>query len=90
MRWSAVTVVGAAPDAQPAETVKRGRRREPQINLISRPGQTATAALDRIDIPEEVRQRIGEMLMPGSSLIISDEGVSSETGKGTDFVILTR
>jgi hypothetical protein len=90
MRWSAVTVVGATTEAPPAEPVKGGRHKQPQANLISRPGQTATAALDRIDIPDEVRQRIGEMLIPGSSLIISDEGVSNETGKGTDFVILTK
>jgi L,D-transpeptidase catalytic domain len=90
MRWSAVTVVGAAPEGLPVATVKRSRRGHPQAAQIARPGQTATAALDRIDIPEEVRQRIGEMLMPGSSLIISDEAVSSETGKGTDFVILTK
>ena len=54
------------------------------------PTLTATAALDRLSIPEDVRQRIGEMLIPGSSLIVSDHDISSETGKGTDFVILTR
>ena len=28
------------------------------------------------------------MVLPGSSLIVSDEGLSLETGKDTDFVVL--
>jgi hypothetical protein len=46
----------------------------------------AKAALDRIDIPQEVLDRIGPTASPRSSLIISDEGLSRETGKGTDFI----
>jgi hypothetical protein len=34
--------------------------------------------------------RISEMLSPGSSLIVSDLPYSNETGKYTDFIILTR
>jgi hypothetical protein len=52
--------------------------------------QTAAGALDRLDMPKEAMDRISELLTPGSSLIISDKGISNETGKGTDFVILTR
>jgi hypothetical protein len=29
-------------------------------------------------------------MSPGASLIISDLGLSYETGKGTDFIVLTR
>jgi hypothetical protein len=47
----------------------------------------AKAALDRIVIPEDALDRIAGMA-PRSSLIVTDEGVSSETGKGTDFVVL--
>jgi hypothetical protein len=48
----------------------------------------ARAALDRISIPEEALSRISEVVSPGSSLIVSDEPLSRETGKGTDFVVL--
>ena len=48
----------------------------------------AKAALDRIAIPQEALERISEVVLPGSSLIISDEGASIETGKDTDFVVL--
>src|SRR5262249_8948752 len=47
-----------------------------------------TAALDRITIPAETVQKISELVLPGSSLIISDEAAHKETGKQTDFVVL--
>src|SRR5882724_13015506 len=47
----------------------------------------AKTALDRIVIPQEVLDRIAG-IAPRSSLIITDEALSSETGKGTDFVVL--
>ena len=46
------------------------------------------AALDRITIPEEARERISELVLPGSSLIVSDEEAHKETGKQTGFVVL--
>jgi L,D-transpeptidase-like protein len=48
----------------------------------------ASAALDRIQIPQEVSDKISELVLPGSSLIISDEPAHKETGKATDFVVL--
>lgn len=89
MQWSAITTVGAV-SAVPEAPVKRGRKGRQPTDQASRQHLTAKAALDRIDIADDVRQRIGQMLMPGSSLIVSDEGISNETGKGTDFVILTQ
>jgi hypothetical protein len=47
-------------------------------------------ALDRITIPEATLARIRELMSPGASLIISDLAPSHETGKGTDFIVLTR
>src|SRR5262249_6270148 len=46
----------------------------------------AKSALDRITIPPEVLERIAPNASPRSSLIISDEAMSRETGKGTDFI----
>jgi L,D-transpeptidase catalytic domain len=48
----------------------------------------AKAALDRIAIPHEALRRISDVVLAGSSLIVSDEGLSTETGKDTDFVIV--
>jgi hypothetical protein len=46
----------------------------------------AKSALDRIVIPQEVLDRFASTAAPRSSLIISDEPLSRETGKGTEFV----
>ena len=48
----------------------------------------AKAALDRIVIPQDTFEQIAGMVSPRSSLIISDEALSSETGRGTEFVVL--
>src|SRR5262249_18283468 len=48
----------------------------------------ASAALDRITIPPDAVQRISELVLPGSSLIVSDEEASKETGQQTDFIVL--
>lgn len=48
-------------------------------------------ALERVDIPKDVRERIAERLWTGASLIISDQPVSGETGNdGTDLTIKLR
>ena len=49
----------------------------------------ANTALDRIEIPQDVMERISGLLTPASSLIISDHGISHETGRGTDFIVVT-
>ena len=50
----------------------------------------ANTALDGIEIPQDVVERISELLTPGSSLIVSDYGISGETGKDTDFIVVTQ
>ena len=50
----------------------------------------ASEALDRIQIPQEALDRIAPLVTPGASLIVSDLGMSGETGKDTDFIILAR
>ncbi|PCH80114.1 MAG: hypothetical protein COB90_09455 [Hyphomicrobiales bacterium] len=51
--------------------------------------QTTIASLDRIELSPKTRNRISRLLSPGSSLAISDKGISRETGLGTDFVVIT-
>ncbi len=64
--------------------------------VFSEDGQTSVSpdiaqALDRIDIPLKIRERINGMIVAGSSLAISDEGLSRETtDRGTDFILVTR
>jgi hypothetical protein len=51
---------------------------------------TAAGALDRVSIPPEAAEKISGLISAGASLIVSDEGLGSETGVGTDFIVLTR
>jgi hypothetical protein len=46
----------------------------------------ARAALDRITIPQDVLDRIAPTAVPRSSIVISDEPLSSETNYRTEFV----
>jgi hypothetical protein len=80
LRWSVVSLEGAR--AQDAAT-NGGRSAEP---VAGEPSE-AKSALDRVTIPQEVL-RLAESASPRSSLIISDEELSPETGTGTDFVVL--
>jgi hypothetical protein len=87
MRWSVVTLEGGRPQG----IVDHGRghvNRDQYAKLISSDAGVAKSALDRIVIPQDVLERISGLASPRSSLIISDEGLSSETGKGTDFIVL--
>jgi hypothetical protein len=63
-------------------SLDRGRPHDGLTDL-----STAKAALDRIVIPQDALDRITGMA-PRSSLIVTDEALSSETGNGTDFVVL--
>lgn len=53
-------------------------------------GTSPKAALDRVVLPDSVASRLSAAITPGSSIIISDRGISRETGRGTDFIVLTR
>jgi hypothetical protein len=47
--------------------------------------------LDRIKIPEDVRQKISERLTPGSTFIVADTAINSANlNKGNDFVVLAK
>ncbi len=48
-------------------------------------------ALDRIEIPDDVRQKISERLTPGSTFIVADTSINSANlPKGGDFVVLAK
>ena len=83
MQWNVVSVVGGSSNIGTFEMHGPTRGHGEEMDLFD-----AKAALDRIVIPADTVDRIREMVSPRSSLIISDEGPSSETGRGTEFVII--
>jgi hypothetical protein len=88
IRWSVVSLNGGQDSgADEPHGPTRGRRTESVEPMATDPGG-AKAALDRIAIPQDALDRIAGIASPRSSLIISDEALSSETGKDTEFVVL--
>jgi hypothetical protein len=93
LKWSVVSL-----PARRAEE-RRPRRRKmasiaDQIGALPKlrgfPSSPAEA-LERIEIDQDVRDRISERLWTGASLIISDQPVSGETGAvGTDLTVKVR
>ena len=100
LRWDVVSL----PDEPPPEPKRkadretrsdrydRGRRhseeREKMADLP--PPQTPAEALARIDIPPAAIDYVSQLIVPGSSLIVSDHGLGDETGEGTNFVVVLR
>jgi hypothetical protein len=85
LRWSVVSMYPNA--AAPAGDGKRqGANRQAAAAVADVAG--AKLALERIAIPKEAVDRISEVVSPGSSLIISDEAMSRETGKATDIIVV--
>ena len=81
-RSSAERTEGRRHDAN--GSVRKGRNRD----VMTNGSEGAKAALDRIIIPQDALDFISERVSSRSSLIISDEALSSETGKETEFVVV--
>jgi hypothetical protein len=92
-RWNVVTFPGEPPRVKRVVETRRGRRTvEEAVNTKGTlpPPQTPAEVLARIQIPQDVLDRVSELMVPGSSLVISDQGLGDETGEGTDFIVVTR
>src|SRR4051794_18141188 len=87
LRWSVVSLDGGRPPSGIVEPYGRPRATSVGNEPITAGPDSAKAALDRIIIPQEAMDRIAA-IVPRSSLIVTDETMSSETGKSTDFVVL--
>ncbi len=98
MRWNLVSMPLTAGLTATTPAGKKGAaKQQPQRvskkmrgAVITGESSNATEALDRVNIPQEAIDRIAELLTPGSSLIITDEGLGRETGRYTEFIVETR
>ncbi len=91
MRWNAISMP-AENLSRPVDVRggKRGRNAEPTAAHDGKAPSTAAEALNRINLPPEAVERISELLTPGSSLVVSDHGLGRETGRYTEFIVLTQ
>ena len=53
-------------------------------------GDTATGALDRVEVADNVRERIAELIWVGAQVIVTDNAPSDEMDDDTDIIISTR
>jgi hypothetical protein len=97
LRWNVVSLPGKPPkhvryveERRDRHDHVRRREIEEERTGDTPPPQGPAQLFDRIEIPPEVSEAIAEMIIPGSSLIISDQGLGDETGEGTDFIVVTR
>jgi len=98
-RWNVVTL---PPEGAKVEQHFRylrdawGTRRrelveEPAAEPTQRSPETPQQALARIQIPQDVIDLVSELIVPGSSLVVSDHNLGEETDpSGTDFIVITR
>ena len=90
LRWTALTMpVEVAPPAKVAR-LKRAQDSENDSIATSIFTESAAGALGRLQLSGEVMDQLSEYVWAGASLIVSDHGITHETGVGTDFVIETR
>jgi lipoprotein-anchoring transpeptidase ErfK/SrfK len=93
LKWSALSL-SPSDKHEVDEVIKVKLDSRSQINhqlFDSNLTSNASEALGRIEISQDVRDRLGERLWVGSSMIISDQSPSSETGNvGTDLTVKIR
>ncbi len=93
LKWSVVSMPAQASEEQ-GERRKNYAWAEDRGGMpwtSARSASTPAEALERIEIAQDVRDRIAERLWTGGSLIISDQPLSGETGNdGTDLTIKLR
>ncbi len=93
LKWSVVSIPTRVAE-------ERGERKRKTASVEEQAGappklhgspSSAVDALERIEIAQDVRDRIAERLWTGGSLIISDQPLSGETGAvGTDLTVKVR
>jgi hypothetical protein len=99
LRWNVVTLPGEPPPQRKVDREVRferyvsGRRRVKEYQEVTGdppPSPPPAEVLARIEIPQAAIDFISQLIVPGSSLIVSDHGLDDETGDGTNFIVVTR
>jgi hypothetical protein len=87
-RWTVVSM--PEQSAQAPEVSRRGKpdKQTVETSPMAPSPDRANAALARIEIPQNAAERLSELMIPGSPLIVSDYGIRAETGEDTDFIVV--
>lgn len=91
LRWLGVSFgFDRAAAGSSSHGKRKGRAERPAPMTAENLRQSAVSALDRIELPPDAVTRLMPLVTPGTSLVISDQGLGGETGKETDFIVVTR
>ena len=95
MRWTVISIpsnLKHTADRNKAIEARKplhGKSARPALEEPMAPLPDARTALDRVVMPPDVVERIATLFIPGSSIIVSDNKLSDETGEYTEFIVLT-
>jgi hypothetical protein len=95
LHWSVVSLPVTARNAERRDEDERTSRRRKMTGAVEMKPvpvpDSPAEALGRLTIPKDAMARITEALSTGSSIIVSDQGITAgETGEGTDFIVSLR
>lgn len=94
LSWNVISIPAGAPKADNRSRLEKLKAKvQAEAQGVPEPvpasRQTPQAALERVAMDDSVREQVVDIMKPGSSVIITDHGVSNETGQYTDFIVLT-
>jgi len=91
VKWSAISVPsGAMPsDEPPRKRSSRDKKDEPAAAPPPQ-GDTAAAALERVELPDGARERMADLVWTGAQVIVTDNARSDEMDYDTDIIVSTR
>jgi hypothetical protein len=92
MRFTAITIPSGFKRVSDKEDGRKPRLEHslrPALEAPSEPLPSPLGVFHRIVMPAEVVERIAALFIPGSSIIVSDNRLSDETGEYTEFIVLT-
>ena len=83
LSWLSVSL----PPSAARSSRRRGRAAAQPSPAPAQSPETAAGALERFELSEATREFIADRLWIGATLIVSDNGISNETGKYTDIIV---
>ena len=88
VRWSAISVPsGGTPSDEPQRKHSKNDRRADNAPVPQ--GDTASAALNRVEVADDLRERIAELVWVGAQVIVTDNAPSDEMGQDSDIIVST-
>jgi hypothetical protein len=94
LRWTVISMPSNTKRTVEVNSEERPRKKHDRevkkVETPEPPVPGAAQALDRIVMPQAAMERLAGMILPGSSLIVSDNRLSDETNESTEFIVMTR